>query len=126
MLHGEEQPDQTSTSFEIIDAPRNDGEPTQATVPADDSVTREEKERTFERVDREMEIFRKGEYSRFQASTRVANELEKWVGASDQEKGKALDSYLAEINSFIAIQNEDQSVTRGTPPPIGALLPAER
>ena len=50
-----------------------------------------------------MEIFRKGECSRFQASSHVANELGKWAGASEKEKGKAFDSYLTNINSFLAV-----------------------
>lgn len=41
----------------------------------------------------------------FQASMRVASELEKWIGASEKDKpdseGKALDPYLAEINLFM-------------------------
>ena len=90
------------------------------------SPTEEEKVRIFERIKREMDIFWKGEYTRFQASTCVANELGKWAGASDKEKGKAFDSYLAEINSILAIQDEDQSATRGTSLPSGAPLPSER
>ena len=69
-----------------------------------------------------MEIFRKGECSRFKASSRVANELEKWEGASEREKGKAYDSYLAEINSFAAIQDESRSAVRGTSQPLEATL----
>ena len=85
------------------------------------SAAQEEKERTFERVEQEMEIFqvRKGEYSRFQVSLCIANELGKWAGASDQEKGKAFDSYLAEINTVLAVQDENRSMTRETSPPPG-------
>ena len=64
------------------------------------ATTQEEKKRIFEQVEREMGIFRKGECSHFQASTCVANELGNWAGASDQEKGKALDSYLAKGNQL--------------------------
>jgi hypothetical protein len=73
-----------------------------------------------------MDAFRKGECSRFQASSRVANELEKWVGGSEKDKGKAFDSYLAEINSVIAVQNEDRSLTRGTSPPVRPTLDVEQ
>ena len=69
-----------------------------------------------------MEVFRKGDCSRFQASSRVAKELEGWEGASDKKKGKAFDSYLAEINSFVAIQDEeraDQSATKRIHPSLG-------
>ena len=71
-----------------------------------------------------METFRKGEYSRFQALSHVANELGKWAGVSDKERGKAFDSYLAEINSFAAVQNEERSETRGASPPVGASFSA--
>ena len=69
-----------------------------------------------------MEAFRKGECSRFQASLHVTVELGKWAGASEKEKGKAFDTYLAEINSFVAVQDEDQSAIRGTSPPVGAAI----
>ena len=49
-------------------------------------------------------------------SKRVASELEKWAGVSDKEKGKAFDSCLAEINSLLAVQDGDRSITRETPP----------
>lgn len=120
MIHGEQQLDQSTTSFEVVDKPRNGGEPSNAAVANDESATQEEKERVFERIEQEMEIFRKGEYSRFRASSHVAEELERWEGASDKEKGKVFDSYLAEINSFVAVQDEERSVTRETPPPLGA------
>ena len=126
MSHGGEQLDQSTASFEIVNGPENGGELSQAAVPANEPTTQEEKERIFERVEREMESFRKGERTRFQTSTRVANELDKWVGASDKEKGKAFDTYLAEINSLVAIQNEDQSNTRGTSSPARETLPAEQ
>ena len=123
MSNGEGHVDQSA--FEIINGPEHGGASTEATISNDDPATQEEKKRTFERVEREMEVFRKGEYTRFQASKCVANELDKWVGASDKDKGKALDSYLTEINSHLAIQDENRSVTRGTPPPVGANLQAE-
>ena len=123
MSNGEEQLDQST--FEIINGPEHGGASAKASNSNDDPTTQEEKKRTFERVEREMEVFRKGEYTRFQASTRVANELDKWVGASDKDKGKALDSYLAEINSLLAVQDEDRSATRGTSHPVGANLLTE-
>ena len=126
MQHGEEQFDQATTSFEIIDEPRNEGETSRTTVETNDTTTREEKERILERIERGMEEFRKGECSRFQASTRVAKELEEWTGVSDKEKGKAFDTYLAEINSFAAIQNENRSNTREASQPIDSTLPTEQ
>jgi hypothetical protein len=121
MSNGGEQSDQ---SYENINEPGNRGGTAENVEPANDSTTQEAKEKVFERVEREMDVFRKGECSRFQASIRVANELGKWDGASDKEKGKAFDSYLAEINSFVAVQDENRSITRGTPIPVEATLPA--
>ena len=109
MTHGEEQPTQSTSTLENVNTVRTGEEASQSTNTAIDSASQEEKERTFERVEREMEIFRKGQYSRFQASSRVADELGKWAGASDQEKGKAFDSYLAEINAVLAVQDENRS-----------------
>jgi hypothetical protein len=122
MIHGGEQSDQSTTSFEVVDRPGNGRESSQAVVAANDSAVVEEKERTLERVEQEMEVFQKGECSRFQASSWVANELEKWVGATDKEKGKAFDSYLAEINSLIVDKDED----RGASPAVGTTLPSDQ
>ena len=126
MQHGEEQLEQAISPFEIVDEPRDEGEPSRIADATEDSTAREEKERVLERIERGMEEFRKGECSRFQASTRVAKELEEWTGVSDKEKGKAFDTYLAEINSLTAIQNEDRSVTREASNPIGSTLPTEQ
>ena len=115
-----EQLEPPMSPFENVES-NNGGTNAQSTDAVNNS-SQEEKERIFARVEYEMEIFRKGEYSRFQASSRVAKELEKWEGASDQEKGKAFDSYLAEINSVAAIQDEDRSRTRGTSQPLGTTL----
>ena len=64
-----------------------------------------------------MDSFRKGECTRFQASSHVLDELEKWSSVSDREKGKAFDIYLAEINSPIAVQDEERSATKETSQP---------
>ena len=120
MSNGGEQleHDPSTSTYEIIDGPEPErGNESTATADAtDNAAAQEERKRVIERVEREMEIFRKGEYSRFQASSRVASELEKWAGVSDKEKGKAFDSCLAEINSLLAVQDGDQSITRETPP----------
>lgn len=129
MIHGESQLDESTSSFENVIGPGNgggDGGPTNVADTDVNSAAQEEKERVFSRVEQEMEIFRKGDYSRFKASSRVAEELEKWAGASEKEKGKAFDSYLAEINSFTAIQDEERSATRETPPPVGTPLLAKQ
>jgi hypothetical protein len=122
MEHGGDQLDRSTTSsFENVTGPSNGGT-AQVVVETNNSSLQEEKERVFQRVEHEMEVFRKGECSRFQASSRVAGELGKWGGASDKEKGKAFDSYLAEINSFATVQNDDRSHTRGSSPPPGTVL----
>ena len=122
MVHGEQQSDHSTSTFENVNRPEMGRETSQPAVTTVDSTAQETKERIIERVEREMEIFRKGECSRFKASSRVANELEKWEGASEREKGKAYDSYLAEINSFAAIQDESRSAVRGTSQPLEATL----
>ena len=121
MTHGDEQLDQSTTSFENVFGPGNE-ETSQAAVATNNPTASEAKERVIERLEQGMDIFRKGEYTRFQASTHVAKELEKWEGVSDKEKGKAFDSYLAEINSFAAVQDENQSNTRETASPLGASV----
>jgi hypothetical protein len=124
MVHGDqfEQRDQSASSFENITGPVQEGGTSQVADETSDptAAASKAKEGILDRIEREMDVFRKGDCSRFQASSRVANELEKWEGVSEKEKGKAFDSYLAEINSFAAVQDENRSVTRGTPPPLGA------
>ena len=115
MSNGEGQLDQSTATFEIINGSERGEGPAAVVNANDDSAAQEERKRVFEQVEREMEVFRKGECSRFQASTRVAGELDKWAGVSDKEKGRAFDSCLAEINSILAIQDEARSVTRETP-----------
>ena len=124
MIHGEEQLDQSTSGFQIVNGPENadEGERTGPVIATNDSTAQEEKERVFQQLEREMEIFRKGEYTRFQASSRVANELGKWAGASDKEREKAFDSYLTEINSLAAVPNGNRSTTRETSPPAAATL----
>jgi hypothetical protein len=130
MIHGESQPEQSISNIENVTGSGNRGGTSQTTITDDNSASesREEKERVLERVEQEMEIFRRGEYSRFQASARVLDELGKWSGATDKEKEKAFDSYLSEINSQAIIQNEEQVSTRETtqPEPLGASLHERR
>jgi hypothetical protein len=128
MIHGDQQPSQsTATSADVTD-PRTGERSSEVVITDDHTAAQEEKARILERVDseHEMEIFRKGDCSRFQALSRVAHELGKWAGVSDKEKGtrKAFDSYLAEINSPAAVQDDYRSLTRGTSQPLGSTLPA--
>ena len=107
MTHGDQRPVESTSTAETVGETGTRGKTTKPTETNNNSSTKEERERTLERVEREMEIYRKGQYSRFQASTRVADELGKWAGASDEERGKAYDSYLAEINSHVAVRDEE-------------------
>ena len=121
MTHGVLPTDPSTSGSHIeVDIAR-DRSPTRATPAAIanvDSATQEEKERVIEGLEGAMDLFRKGECSRFQVSGLIFNELEKWTGATEQEKGKALDSYLTEINSFITVQDESISLARKNPPPL--------
>ena len=71
----------------------------------------EEKDRVFAAVERVMDLFRKGERTRFQASTEVIGELDKWRRVSDSEK--TFNSYLSEINSHVEPRSEDSSAVHG-------------
>ena len=132
MIHGEKQIDLSTPSAENVES-GNRGRTPQVTT-ANDNSTTDKKEIVFERVERGMELLRKGECSRFRASSLVLNELDKWIGVSDKEKGKDFDSYLAEINSHVVIQDEleDQLATgtrEGSPAlgtPLGRLGSGQR
>jgi hypothetical protein len=127
MSHGETQaePSTSNPLIEAIGSGNREGA-SQTVVPDDDPTAQEERTRVFERIELIMETFRKGESSRFKASTHVLKELDQWGGVTDKEKGKAYDSYLAEINSSLAIQDEERSATRETSPPTGASLTTRR
>jgi hypothetical protein len=127
MSHGETQaePSTSNPLIEAIGSGNREGA-SQTVVPDDDPTAQEERTRVFERIELIMETFRKGESSRFKASTHVLKELDQWGGVTDKEKGKAYDSYLAEINSSLAIQDEEWSATRETSPPTGASLTTRR
>ena len=65
MVHGEQQPNQSNSSFENVTGSENGREPAQAVVTTvgPTASAQEAKERVAERIEREMEIFRKGECS---------------------------------------------------------------
>ena len=102
--------------------PREGRSTSQAAIANDEPTSQEEKARVFNGVEQVMELFRKGECTRFQAVSLILNELEMWTGASDKEKGKAFDSYLTEINAFFINQEESQSITREISSPPGTTL----
>jgi hypothetical protein len=123
MTHGETSTDPSAAIVTNVESGLRGG-PSQITIQNELAAAEEEKKRIFEGVERVMELFRKGESSCFQTSARVLSELEKWTGATDKERGKAFDSHLAEINSFLAIQDENRSTTRDGSPPTGPSLSA--
>ena len=94
----------------------SDSGPSQ-TAPANvDSTFQEEKEWVFRGVERIMESFRKGESTCFQMSLHVIEELDKWTGVANEDRSRALDSNLLEINSSITYQGGNWSVTRVSSP----------
>ena len=115
MTHGV-LPIDPSTSHVETDITGNRRSTTPAATANVNSAAQEEKERVIEGLEGAMDLFRKGECSRFQVSGLIFNELEKWTGATEQEKGKAFDSYLTEINSFLTVQDESISLARKDPP----------
>ena len=71
MSHGEGQVIQSTSesTFEIVNG-SEPGNSAEAAVANDNSTAaQEEKKKIFERVEREMEAFRKGECTRFHASS---------------------------------------------------------
>jgi hypothetical protein len=121
MTHGVSSTDPSIPHVEV----ENSGDRRSSTPTADANVNpidQEERERVIEGLEGAMDLFRKGECTRFQASSLILNELEKWTGATDQEKGKAFDSYFTEINSLSTVQDEDASLARKSSPPLGTAL----
>ena len=79
----------------------------------EDAQTQER--RTREQVERVMEQFRAGLMPRFKATAAVVDELDKWTGVSDEDRGKALDSLLAELNSSSTATNGKANPQRAVP-----------
>ena len=121
MHNGEGQAGPSSSSApEIVVEAVPAGGATQVVTTAVDSAVQEEKNRVSAGVERVMDTFRKGECTRFQASSQIISELDKWAGVSDGEREKTFNSYLAEINSHVEPRGEDRSATQETTAPPGA------
>jgi len=76
----------------------------------------EEEKRVFKRIEAVMDEFRGENLSKFKAVTNVTDELDKWVGVSDEVRGNALTPYLDEIHSVTrpdSGQPNDNSGTKG-------------
>ena len=118
MTHGEPAIDESTSAAKDV-PPRERGSTPQVVAADVNAAAQEEKARVFNGVEQIMELFRRGECTRFQASSLVLNELGTWAGAADEEKEKAFNLYLTEINSFFA--GQDESFTREGSPSSGAL-----
>lgn len=81
------------------------------------ATAQEERGRVFGKVEHVMDAFRRGDCTPFQTSVSILNELNKWTGVSDQDRGRAYISYLKEINPTTT--NEARSNTREATPPYG-------
>lgn len=102
--------------------PNRGGTPQAAPTIADPSI-QEERDRVFGNVEQAMGSFRRGESTQFHAMSHVLDELNKWLGVTDTERGKAFNSYLAEMNSTVEPRSEEQSATRKTSPSLGVSHP---
>lgn len=67
--------------------------------------TETEKERVLTRVKNCMEQFRDHSLQGWEATAAVVDELDKWVGASEEERRRALQTCFEEINSQAIIAN---------------------
>jgi hypothetical protein len=81
-----------------------------------------EKAQVFKRVEQIMENFRGGQSSRFQTLTHVIDELDKWSEGSDEDREKALNTYLVEINSDSAFPNGNQFEPGSATQPSGSSV----
>lgn len=68
-------------------------------TPNENVGSEEEEKRVFKRVEAIMDEFRGEQLSKFKAVANVTDELDKWVGVSDEVRGNALTPYLDEIHS---------------------------
>ena len=84
MHNGEGQagPSSSSAPENVVKADPAGGA-TQVITMAINSAVQEEKNRVSAGVERVMDIFRKGECTRYQASSQIISELDKWAGVSD-------------------------------------------
>jgi len=87
-------------------------------TPIEAISSEEEEKRVLRRVEAIMDEFRGEQLSQFKAVANVTNELDQWVGVSDEVRGNALTPYLDEIHSITrqdSDQPKDNSRTKETP-----------
>jgi hypothetical protein len=114
MNHGNQSSKSTSASIKnVIISSQSES----TNLPAGSSGTppeitttenQEEKVHVFKKVEQAMEDFRGGQNSRFPTLTNVIDELDKWSGASDKDRERTLNTYMAELNSIITITNGNE------------------
>jgi hypothetical protein len=116
MLHGET--DETSTSV-----PQTASGPSGATsADVENTSQEEERGRIFTRLGQVLEEYQKGKSARYQTLSNLVEELDKWVGVSDEERERAFVTYQAEIMAIIPTSEEGQSATQSTTQPTGTHL----
>jgi hypothetical protein len=133
MHNGEQQTGPSTVAHETVDTL---SQPTLESIPTGSSNTppevvitpgQEERVRVLKRIEQSMDNFRNGLSTRFQVLTNLIDELDKWSNVTDEDRERALNTYMAEINASTSIPNDNRQVTqptRSSPPPIG--LPKRR
>jgi hypothetical protein len=120
MLHGV-QSNETSP----ITAENVSGSPRITPANVGTIVQEEERGRVFGRLKQVLEECQNGKTTQFQTLSNLVEELEKWVGVSDEERGRAFGTYQAEILALappVTVPEEGQSVTQATTQPAGTPL----
>ncbi|KAJ3504145.1 hypothetical protein NLJ89_g8094 [Agrocybe chaxingu] len=79
----------------------------------------QETARVRSQLQRILEQFRAGGITKFQTSTQIIEELDKWSGASDDERQRALTSYLEELNTEPARGADESERSQGHPKLVG-------
>ncbi|KAJ3503737.1 hypothetical protein NLJ89_g8304 [Agrocybe chaxingu] len=75
----------------------------------------QETTRVRSQLQRVLEQFRGGDLTKFQTTTQIVKELDKWSGASDDERQQALTSYLKELNTEPVRGADDSEQLQGDP-----------
>jgi hypothetical protein len=141
MQHGEQQSGPSSSTRENVDSraqrtlddsralrilekrPAGVGVPI---TPSEDVIpgNQEERDRVFQKVEQAMENFRKGQSTRFKTLTCVMDELDRWTGVSDTDRERALNTYMAEVNSDSAVSNGNRPESGSATQPSQSSVPS--
>ena len=105
MSHGNQQPRTTVSSNKNV---ITTSQPTNTVLPSGSTrtpplivstETQDEKVRVFKRIEQTMEGFQSKQASQFHTISNVIDELNKWTNTTDEDRDRALNTYMAEINS---------------------------